>query len=97
MRVRAHPVHVNVEGLLRGEVVPLKQRPLLLKERVAGADRRCQLELVIGVLLRNDACQWQDLQHEIAPSASVAHPDTGYFYRGASYREMKQKAARAAH
>ena len=54
---RAHPVHVDVEGLLRGEVVPLKQRPLLLEERVAGPDRRCQLKLVVGILFRDNACQ----------------------------------------
>ena len=53
----AHPVDEQIERLLRGEVVPLQQRPFLLEERVAGPDRRCQLKLVVRVLLRDNACR----------------------------------------
>ena len=59
----AHLVSIQVERLLRCQVMPLQQRAFLLEQRVAAGDGGCQLELIIRILFRNNACaqrrMWQ--------------------------------------
>ena len=70
---RTHPVHEEVERLLRGKVVALQQRPLLLEERIPSANCRCQLELVVRVLLGDDACRQTRAHGRWAATSACAH------------------------